>query len=276
MIKHTVDYEKPTPYSRPKREGINANLNQFRLYLTYRKQVNTIVSHYHSQSRNNYSLLDVGCGSGEFLRHLSEFIPANLLMGLELDYRLVNEAQGRCSGEFLRHLSEFIPANLLMGLELDYRLVNEAQGRCGKVKIYEGSAEVFPFPDLSIDCVTSFHNIEHLYQPESFVSESYRCLKKGGILVLATPNPEGLAARLLKEKWHSFQLVDHVSLKSPEKWCELFVSYGFSVISEGTTFFTGFPIVSNTPLQFINYALLSVFGNLPWNYGEAYQAVLRK
>ncbi|MFN7525240.1 MAG: class I SAM-dependent methyltransferase, partial [Aphanizomenon sp.] len=179
MIKHTVDYEKPTPYSRPKREGINANLNQFRLYLTYRKQVNTIVSHYHSQSRNNYSLLDVGCGSGEFLRNLSEFIPANLLMGLELDYRLVNEAQGRC----------------------------------GKVKIYEGSAEVFPFPDSSIDCVTSFHNIEHLYQPESFVSESYRCLKKGGILVLATPNPEGLAARLLKEKWHSFQLVDHVSLK---------------------------------------------------------------
>jgi ubiquinone/menaquinone biosynthesis C-methylase UbiE len=242
MIKHTVDYEKPTPYSRPKREGINANLNQFRLYLTYRKQVNTIVSHYHSQSRNNYSLLDVGCGSGEFLRNLSEFIPANLLMGLELDYRLVNEAQGRC----------------------------------GKVKIYEGSAEIFPFPDSSIDCVTSFHNIEHLYQPESFVSESYRCLKKGGILVLATPNPEGLAARLLKEKWHSFQLVDHVSLKSPEKWRELFVSYGFSVISEGTTFFTGFPIVSNTPLQFINYALLSVFGNLPWNYGEAYQAVLRK
>ena len=116
MIKHTVDYEKNTPYSRPKREGINANLNQIRLYLTYKKQVNTIVSHYRSQAGNNYSFLDVGCGSGEFLRHLSEFIPANLLMGLELDCRLVNESQERC----------------------------------GKVKIYEGSAEVFPFLDSSL------------------------------------------------------------------------------------------------------------------------------
>ncbi|QIR39571.1 class I SAM-dependent methyltransferase [Tolypothrix sp. PCC 7910] len=241
-MKHTIDYEKPTPYSRPKYKGINAKLNQFRLYFTYRKQVNTIVSHYRFQDQNNYIFLDVGCGSGEFIYHLSDFIPANLLMGLELDYRLVNEAQERCV----------------------------------KAKIYEGSAEFFPFPDSSINCITSFHNIEHIYQPESFISESYRCLKKNGLLVLATPNPESLAARSLKEKWHSFQLVDHVSLKSPKEWRELFVSYGFSVISEGTTFFTGFPIVSKTPLQVINYALLSIFGSLPWNYGEAYHAVFRK
>lgn len=241
-MRHTVNYQKQSPYSRPIRKGIPAKLNQIRIYFTYRKQTNIILCHQHSSRKENYTILDVGCGGGEFLLHLSNFLPAKFLMGLELDYRLVNETRQRCNN----------------------------------VTIHLGSAEAFPLEHASIDCITSFHNIEHLYNPESFISESYRCLKEGGILVLATPNPDGIAAKWLKEKWHSFQLEDHVSLKSPKEWRSIFISYGFSVVSEGTTFLTGLPIVTKSPLQIVNYALLASFGSLPWSYGEAYQAVFKK
>ncbi|MBW4642089.1 MAG: class I SAM-dependent methyltransferase [Goleter apudmare HA4340-LM2] len=241
-MKDTINYEKPSPYSRPTRTGLQAKLHQIRIYCTYKKQTDIILRHYYSSDKENYTVLDVGCGGGEFLLNLSEFIPAKSLMGLELDYRLVIETRQKCKN----------------------------------ISIYQNSAENFPFEDLSIDCITSFHNIEHLYHPERFVDQSYRCLKKGGVLLLATPNPDGIAAKLLKEKWHSFQLEDHVSLKSPKEWRSIFASYGFSLVSEGTTFFTGLPIVTKSPLQIVNYALLASFGSLPWSYGEAYQAVFKK
>lgn len=241
-MRHTINYTKPSPYSRPIRKGINAKLQSLRIFLTYRKQVNYIISHYNYSKKQDYTVLDVGCGSGEFLEHLSQSISSKCLKGLELDKRLVGEVKKRCEG----------------------------------ISVYESSAEDLPFTDASLDCITTFHNIEHLYKPENFISESYRCLKKDGILILATPNPDGIAAKLLKEKWHSFQLEDHVSLKSPNEWQKLFTSKGFFLITEGTTFFTGLPIVSKSPLQLVNYALLSTLGSASWNGGEAYHAIFIK
>ncbi|OGS17561.1 MAG: hypothetical protein A2219_01275 [Elusimicrobia bacterium RIFOXYA2_FULL_50_26] len=45
-----------------------------------------------------------------------------------------------------------------------------------------------PFSDNSFDIINATDIIEHVHDPARFLSESYRVLKNGGFLVIATPN----------------------------------------------------------------------------------------
>jgi len=46
----------------------------------------------------------------------------------------------------------------------------------------------FPIKDNSVDLAVSLAVIEHIRDPDSFISEVYRCLKPGGVIYLSTPN----------------------------------------------------------------------------------------
>lgn len=60
------------------------------------------------------------------------------------------------------------------------------------------------FPDNSFDAVISFETIEHIYQPELFLSGLKRVLKPEGMLVISTPNKAVYG--LLPEDAHEFHL----------------------------------------------------------------------
>ncbi|MFH1413926.1 MAG: class I SAM-dependent methyltransferase [Candidatus Omnitrophota bacterium] len=55
-----------------------------------------------------------------------------------------------------------------------------------------------PFRDEAFDVVVSFDVIEHLDRDELFLSEASRVCRKGGILVVGTPNRNRLSNRLRK------------------------------------------------------------------------------
>ena len=46
------------------------------------------------------------------------------------------------------------------------------------------------FPDETFDCVVSFETLEHVTEQDLVISELKRVLKKGGILIISTPNKE--------------------------------------------------------------------------------------
>lgn len=52
--------------------------------------------------------------------------------------------------------------------------------------VMDGTA--LPFNDNDLDMVVSFETIEHTTQYENMVDEFWRCIKKGGKLVVSTPN----------------------------------------------------------------------------------------
>jgi 2-polyprenyl-3-methyl-5-hydroxy-6-metoxy-1,4-benzoquinol methylase len=54
------------------------------------------------------------------------------------------------------------------------------------------TATSIPLADESVDMVTAFEIIEHLAEPDKFLAECHRTLKKGGVLVLSSPNPAHL------------------------------------------------------------------------------------
>ena len=53
--------------------------------------------------------------------------------------------------------------------------------------------------DQSVDCVVTFQVIEHIYEDEKFLEEIFRVLKKGGKLILTTPNK---LMSLTRNPWH--------------------------------------------------------------------------
>ncbi len=62
------------------------------------------------------------------------------------------------------------------------------------------------------DVIVLWHNIEHLPDPWSCLNEISQNLSPGGILVVATPNPDSLGLRLLGSSWLHVDAPRHLNL----------------------------------------------------------------
>lgn len=63
-----------------------------------------------------------------------------------------------------------------------------------------------------VDAVTLWHSLEHLRQPWLTIEAAARRLRPGGLLFVATPNPDGLQASLLKARWTHVDAPRHLFL----------------------------------------------------------------
>jgi SAM-dependent methyltransferase len=68
-----------------------------------------------------------------------------------------------------------------IGLEID------SPGRPDKKADYYYDGETFPFPDASFDSLITSEVLEHVFNPDRFVSEMARVLRPGGVLLLTVP-----------------------------------------------------------------------------------------
>jgi len=157
-------------------------------------------------------------------------------------------------------------------LDADQQVLESARRHVKRTGLVRGTAEKLPFAEASFDVVSALHVLEHLTDPMLLLAEGHRVLTSGGVLLLATPNPGGLAARVLKERWPSHR-PDHVSLKRPCEWREMIERAGFEILDDGTTGLSGFRALRRMPLGLLNWLSLAALGYFPWEYGEAYMAV---
>jgi len=178
-------------------------------------------------------------------------------------------------GYFLRCIERWFPHCELVGLDIDQALINYAQNYLCKTMLIKHDSHKLSFDDRSFDVVCSLQVIEHLEKPEYFFNEASRVLKKEGILIISTPNPIGISAKFLKDKWQGYRY-DHISLNTPQQWRDILLSCGFSVLDDGTTFLSGFKLLQKQPFALINWIPLAIFGYFPWYKGESYMAIAKK
>lgn len=81
-------------------------------------------------------------------------------------------------------------ADVVDGLDYSEQAVKYAQEHfpAKNLTYAQGDAQAMPYDDKSFDVVVSLETIEHLPQPEKFVSEVKRILKPDGVFVVSTPN----------------------------------------------------------------------------------------
>lgn len=96
------------------------------------------------------------------------------------------------------------------------------------VNIFTGTLDKADYPADFFDVIHLSHVIEHINEPDSFISEIYRILKPGGVIYCTTPNVDGLQARIFKKKWRS-AIADHMILYSVKTLKSILRKNGLSV-----------------------------------------------
>jgi SAM-dependent methyltransferase len=87
-------------------------------------------------------------------------------------------------GQYLKRLAA--GAKLAVGLEIE--LPRAAEAHAKGTEVVGGAGEHLPFPDASFDLVLSHEVLEHVQDDVQAVKEIVRVLKPGGRLVLFVPN----------------------------------------------------------------------------------------
>jgi 2-polyprenyl-3-methyl-5-hydroxy-6-metoxy-1,4-benzoquinol methylase len=141
----------------------------------------------------NGRLLDVGCGSGEWLL-------------------------------FMRRLGWDVE-----GIDFDERAVNAAAQNGLKVRC--GALEKGGFPAESFDAVVLNHVIEHVPDPLATLKECSRVLRPGGKVVLFTPNSSSLGHMVFKEEWRGLEPPRHLHVFSMQSISRILKQTGFRTVS---------------------------------------------
>lgn len=113
--------------------------------------------------------------------------------------------------------------------------------------------------DKSFDCVTSFDVIEHTFNPKTFMLEIKRKLKKRGILMMTTPNSEGISAKILKGRWWVLGPKDHYVIFNPSSLRLLLKNNGFKIIETKTDTLTQWFVANKNLMEKIANKIIYLF-----------------
>lgn len=142
------------------------------------------------------TLLDVGCGAGDFLVTMRRLFPAWRLRGVEPNPAAAARAAER-------------------GLA-----------------VLTGSLEDVPPGSSQPDVVTLWNVLEHLADPLAFLREIERRLAPGGALCLAVPVNDSWEARLFGPYWVGWELPRHLYAFDRQSVTRLLQAAGFTVIRQ--------------------------------------------
>ena len=143
-------------------------------------------------------LLDVGCGDGGFLAEMRA-------LGWEA-----------------------------VGVEPDAEAAHLARERFG-LEVRTGTLEDAGLADGSFDAVTMNHVIEHVPDPVATLRECARVTRRGGRVVVATPNTRSLGRRLFGRSWIGWDPPRHLLLFTPAHLGRVAEEAGLRVVALTTT-----------------------------------------
>jgi ubiquinone/menaquinone biosynthesis C-methylase UbiE len=112
-----------------------------------------------------------------------------------------------------------------------------------------GNAEDLDFPPESFDFIVCSEVVEHLHKPKKALRDMHKILKKGGYLILTTPNPDNkmgmFLPRSIKKRWSQWnvekkgkldkggeqhQYVYHIGERSIKEWIKMCKVTGFKIV----------------------------------------------
>ncbi|MBC8488063.1 MAG: methyltransferase domain-containing protein [Bacteroidetes bacterium] len=178
-------------------KGIINKLYRFVRQFTIKNKIRLI-----TKFVNEGNVLDIGCGSGEFLNELKK---QNWnVTGIE-----PNESARKFAAE--NYGINALEENDFNNLEKN-----------------------------SFDVITLWHVLEHVFDIEERILQIKKIISKKGILVIALPNPDSLDAKIYGKYWAAYDLPRHLYHFNKATVERLFNKYGFSIIKLKPMFFDSF------------------------------------
>jgi SAM-dependent methyltransferase len=100
------------------------------------------------------------------------------------------------------------------------------------IPVHNDILENVDLPDASFDAVCMIQVVEHFEEPREVLALARSKLKKGGVIVIETPDIFSVGSRFEKTPYKLFNK-EHVSYFSPENLSGLVESMGFSTVAVG-------------------------------------------
>ncbi|MEZ4771714.1 MAG: class I SAM-dependent methyltransferase [Bacteroidia bacterium] len=155
-------------------KGIVNRLYQMVREITLKGKRNLITQ---SSGKNSGKILDIGCGTGEFLGKMKNSGWETL--GLEPD-------EGAASLAKKNHGLSVLPSDQLFSLE-----------------------------NGAYDVITMWHVLEHVHELKAYLQKIQLLLKPNGLLIIAVPNYQSLDAEKYGEFWAAYDVPRHLYHFSP-------------------------------------------------------------
>jgi SAM-dependent methyltransferase len=95
------------------------------------------------------------------------------------------------------------------GIDPSPFVVSVARGKFG-ARVQPGTIHTVDFEKSSFDVIVAFDAFEHDYDPLTFLDTACALLKPRGVLGITTPDPTSVLARVLRRRWVSFKIPEHI------------------------------------------------------------------
>lgn len=118
------------------------------------------------------TLLDIGCGTGEFLQYMKR-----------RGWRV-------------------------LGVESDAEAAEQA--RATGCDVLTGDPATVPYPELKFDLVTFWHALEHLPDLKGTLDAVAKRIAEGGVIAVALPNPYSFDAKFYRSLWAAWDAPRHL------------------------------------------------------------------
>ena len=179
-----------TRYAENGARGIMDRLGAAVFALRFRRRMEADDQAAHTRKPKGKAVfLDVGCGSGDAMWLLGE-------LGWET-----------------------------IGVEFDAEAVAAARSR--GLTVHEGDLLDQKLETGLFDAVQLSHVVEHLPDPVATLKECHRILKPGGVLIMLTPNAEGLTHSLFGTNWMALDPPRHLNIFTVASMRSLLGQAGF-------------------------------------------------
>lgn len=196
-----------------------------------------------SQIEKGKTLLDIGCGTGDFLAYAKN-------KGLEV-----------------------------FGIEPNLDAREIAKRKIGAANLFEQDLETI---DQQFDYITLWHVLEHIPDLDATMKTIHSKLKEGGELIIALPNYNSLDAKFYKTHWAAFDVPRHLHHFSPqdfEKWSE---AMRMKTVKKYPLYFDSFYVsllsekYKKNPLGILRAPFIGALSNFKGIFNGNYSSIIYK
>lgn len=182
-------------------QGIINKLYHLARNISLRSKTNLIKKHSDIESG---TLLDIGCGTGYFIRNV-------------------------CKKKWI-----------VTGIEKSKDVRDYAHRKFG-LNIQD-SDYLFSIPKNTKDVITMWHVLEHIEKLDTTMDNLHRILNNSGTLFIAVPNKASVDAKHYKQDWAAYDVPRHLWHFSPNDFEQLADKHNFKIVKTKAMYFDPFYI----------------------------------
>jgi 2-polyprenyl-3-methyl-5-hydroxy-6-metoxy-1,4-benzoquinol methylase len=171
--------------------------------------------------------------SGSLLAKLKDSVLLSrfdvLSAGLPASMRLLDVGCG--DGRFLLALRRRFPQAHLTGLDWSFGPSVVEELAAAGIETIVGTIESAELASGHYDVITMNQLIEHVWDVRLVLERCHRALRKGGLLAIETPNPDGWDRRLFKSgAWGGYYWPRHLNLFTRDHLARIVTEHGMEVV----------------------------------------------